>query len=314
MTTLPEPSTLQPRRRGWIYAPLLFGLFGSTLTHGSVVAALLLRLGAGAAPGGGENGHAGAGDTVDVSLAGPASTAPATAAPAEPTPPPPPKVAHEQKPPLPPLPKPDPKDEPEPPPPPEVTPPPVAVSPPGGGADETHSGKLSGPTRFGELGTGLGGDSVEGQRALLPHAATCKDPVAGRWEALKFNPGRSDWVRFTLSVHRGAGGVISGTILSHTWSGGVFDRDPPGCSRGGFDMTVSMNATGHADESGKITFGSSRYSIVAIKCVLLENAYAPDNFSGTIDPARQEFQSVNNDGANDINAPYVFRRTGCLDE
>ncbi|HSQ66628.1 MAG TPA: hypothetical protein VLM85_25580 [Polyangiaceae bacterium] len=321
MTTPPEPSTLQPRRRRWIYAPLLFGLFGSTLTHGSVVAAVLLRLGAGAAGGAGESGHAGAGDTVDVSLAGPASTAAstatATAPPPEPAPPPPPKAAHEQKsPPLPPLPKPETKDEPEPPPPPEVTPPPVAVSPPaaGSGADETHSGKLSGPTRFGELGAGLGGDTVEGQRALLPHAATCKDPVAGRWESLKYNPGRSDWVHFTLSVRRGAGGVITGTILSHTWSGGVFDRDPPGCSRGGFDMTVSMNAIGHADATGRITFGSSRYSIVAIKCVLLDNAYAPDNFSGTIDPARQEFQSVNNDGANDINAPYVFRRTGCLDE
>ncbi len=91
----------------------------------------------------------------------------------------------------------------------------------------------------------------------------------------------------------------------------MFDRVPPGCALGGFDMTVSMNALGRAD-AGRITFGSSRYSVVANRCFSPDASYAPDHFSGTIDAARQEFQSLNNDGFNDINAPYVFRRTGCL--
>jgi hypothetical protein len=76
-------------------------------------------------------------------------------------------------------------------------------------------------------------------------------------------------------------------------------------------MTVSMPASGRADASGHITFGSSRYSVVATRCLMLDTSYAPDNFSGSIDATRQEFQSLNNDGAYDINVPYVFRRTGC---
>jgi hypothetical protein len=200
--------------------------------------------------------------------------------------------------------------------PPTPTPPPPPIATPAasatGSAETTNGGKLAGPVRIGAPNLGPGGDTVEGQRALLPRATTCSDPVAGKWEALKFNPRRSDWVRFTLSVRRAEGGTLSGTILSHTWGGTMFDRDPPGCSLGGFDLTVSMNATGRADVTGRITFGASHYSVISNRCFTLDAAYAPDNFSGTIDVARQEFQSLNNDGAWDVNAPYVFRRTGCL--
>jgi hypothetical protein len=39
--------------------------------------------------------------------------------------------------------------------------------------------------------------------------------------------------------------------------------------------------------------------------------YRPDHFTGTIDPAIQEFQSVNNDGGRAVNDPMVFRRIAC---
>jgi hypothetical protein len=270
---------------------LLLGLLASTLTHGSLVLAMLLHLRGASAGGSSAGGHGGAGDTsVDVSVAGAEATA--TPAPTSETPPPAPTeegaaplVAH-------------------------ISPP---VSPPGD-ARVTHTGRVAGPTRLGAPTPGPGGDTVEGQRSNLPHAIVCKDPVVGRWEALKYSPLQGNWVNFTLLVHRAAGGVVQGTILSHTWSGGPFDTVAPRCTIGGYDMTVSMQASGHAEPSGAIRFGASRYSIVAIRCPSLDNLYAPDNFSGTIDRARQEFQSVNNDGANDVNAPYVFRRTGCLDE
>ena len=267
------------------------------LVHGAIVAALALRFFGGAPPGG-EGGTRGAGDTVDVSLAAsPAPSAPAP--PKEETPPPKPQQI--ERGPTPKLPK-------------------IAVETPpqrptNSGEDQaTHSGRLAGPVALPSPLLGAGGDTVEGQRALLPHAIKCSDPVAGKWEALKFSPAQGDWVHFSLTVRRDAAGRLSGTILSHTWSGTAFDREPPpACMPGGFDLTVSMNASGRADASGAITFGSSAYSLVNVRCASLGNSYAPDNFSGTIDPARQEFQSVNNDGANDINAPYVFRRVGCLD-
>ena len=268
------------------------------LVHGAIVAALALRFFGGAPPGGGEGGTRGAGDTVDVSLA-------AAPAPSSPAPPkeetPPPKPQQVERGPAPKIPK-------------------IAVETPAqrptnSGEDQaTHSGRLAGPVALPSPLLGAGGDTVEGQRALLPHAIKCSDPVAGKWEALKFSPAQGDWVHFSLTVRRDASGSLTGTILSHTWSGTAFDREPPpACMPGGFDLTVSMNASGRAGSSGAITFGSSAYTLVNVRCASLGNSYAPDNFSGTIDPARQEFQSVNNDGANDINAPYVFRRVGCLD-
>jgi hypothetical protein len=249
----------------------------------------------GHARGASEGGRAGAGDTsVDVSVAGEPQP---TAAPS--TPPPPQEEKSEEKTEAPPK-KPTVAQE-------KPTTPPATEQ---GNAPSTSGGKLPGPVRIGLPNAG-DGETVEGQRALLPSAARCNDPVEGKWEALKYNTRISTWVHFTLTVHKDASGMLSGTILSRTWGGSVFDRDPPPCTFGGFDITVSMPASGRADASGRITFGSSRYSIVATHCYTLDTSYAPDNFSGSIDAGRQEFQSLNNDGANDINAPYVFRRTGC---
>jgi hypothetical protein len=266
-------------------------LFASTLTHGSLMLTLLLRLHPSTAAGSSAQGRGGAGDTsVDISVAGATTTAKAEPASTEA--------------------------------------PPEATNEPGlaarvlsaparpvaaGNAHETHTGALAGPTRIGAPMQGFGGDTIEGQRSLLPGAVTCNDSVAGRWEALKYNPRQGNWVRFTLLVHRSALGAIQGTIVSHTWGGGEWDRIPPACGAAGYDMTFSMIASGRDDAHGRITFGSSSYSVAAVRCPSWNTLYAPDNFSGTIDAARQEFQSVNNDGAFDVNAPYVFRRTGCLD-
>ena len=258
-------------------------ILASTFTHGLLVALVSLFIWFhhhARSHAGGEDGHGGAGDTIDISLA--ASPTPAPAPTTEVEAPPitaaiGPAIHTETK-------------------------RPVRQAPPtSGNAAETHTGRLAGP----------GGDTVEGQRALLPGAVTCKDPIEGRWEALKYNPFRHNWVRFSLSVHRGAGGTVNGSIVSRSWSGNALDSSPPQCSLDGYDMTVAMNAHGTSDPSGRITFGSSSYSIVDIHCPSLDLSYAPDSFSGTVDGARQEFQSVNNDGATDVNAPYVFRRTGC---
>jgi hypothetical protein len=282
------------RLRRWIFAPLPFAIVGSACSHGSVVVAMLFGA-AGHTRGASEGGHAGAGDTsIDVSLAGDPEP---TAAPS--TPPAQDKAEEKSEdavePPRPKQPAVVPREKP---------------STPRGTADSANGGRLPGPVRVGLPNAG-DGETVEGQRALLPSAMRCNDPVQGKWEALKYDARRGTWVHFTLTVRRDASGVTSGTILSRTWAGTMFDREPPPCTFGGFDVTVSMAASGRADATGRITFGSSHYTVVSTRCLTLDTSYAPDNFSGTIDPARQEFQSLNNDGANDINAPYVFRRTGC---
>lgn len=303
--------------RGWAVAPLLLGLFVSTLTHGTAAIAMLLG-GASSGGGRGEEGLRGGGDTaIDVSLAGPEATV-GTAAPVATTAPPPEVIPTATAAPTAPAALPvDPEA------PavaetstPQEPPPSIFVTPPvlGGGASVTNGGRTPGAIT-GPVALGINGSTIEGQRALLPRAATCKDPIAGTWEAHKYNANLGGlWVHFTLAVHRGTGGALVGPILSHTWSGSPLDSVPPECRAGAVNMTVSMNATGVDGGNGRITFGATRYSVVSVECRGVESSYAPDHFSGTIDPQRQEFQSVNNDGLNDINAPYVFRRTGCLDE
>lgn len=184
----------------------------------------------------------------------------------------------------------------------------------------THGGRAAGAAAVRALILGSAGlmpTSVEGQRALLPAATTCEDPVAGVWRALKYSPQfGGQWVRFTLLIHRDANGDLTGSIRSRIWSGTPSDRSPPECAVGQLDTTHAMVAHGRV-MGEQLSFGSRSYRLVTDHCPQLfatTNGYAPDNFSGTVDSMRQEFQSVNNDGAYDINTPYVFRRVGCLAE
>jgi len=187
-------------------------------------------------------------------------------------------------------------------------------------AAETSGGRERGAAAVRALILGSAGfmpTSVEGQRALLPAATTCDDPVSGVWRALKYSPVLGgQWVRFTLLIRRDGADGITGSIRSRIWNGTPSDRVPPRCSVGTLDKTHAMAARGSV-RGEQLTFGSRTHRLVTDHCPQLfasSTGYAPDNFSGTIDTMRQEFQSVNNDGAYDINTPYVFRRVGCLEE
>jgi hypothetical protein len=156
--------------------------------------------------------------------------------------------------------------------------------------------------------------SVEAQRALLPAATTCPRRVAGVWRAQRYAPLLGLWVRFTLHIEERRDGTLVGTIRSRIWSGTNADRRPPPCSPGQIDTEHEMPARGRID-GDRISFGSRTHRLVADHCPRpfgRITGYAPDNFSGTLDETRQEFQSVNDDGAYDVNTPYVFRRTACL--
>ena len=284
---------------------LSLSFFGSIATHASIVLFLFVLLHhreRTAHAGGGEDGVSGSGDTaIDVSLAAPEPAS--TASPVDPAP-----VPDEKS------------DEPNAEAP-VTMPAPRSTSasnskkltplPANGKDDTTNGGKRPTPIGAG-VGSGIDGNSIDGQRALLPKKAVCDDPIAGQWEALKFAPARGDWVHFVLRVKR-HGGSLTGVILSHTWSGGTRDLVPARCDAGDFDFTVSMPASG-ATNGRSVAFGASRYTLLTAPCERILIDYAPDHFSGIIDADRQEFQSVNNDGANDVDAPYVFRRTACPDE
>ncbi|MDP3274525.1 MAG: hypothetical protein Q8Q09_04970 [Deltaproteobacteria bacterium] len=156
--------------------------------------------------------------------------------------------------------------------------------------------------------------SIEEQRARLPPPARCEDPVEGEWRGKKWEPSYQNWFAVTLDVHRASPGSsqLQGTITARVWYATERDVEPPQCSpRVLRDYTVEMPASGSA-QGLQIRFGSSQYRVVATHCGRF-NSYNPDNFSGTIDAAIQEFQSVNNDGGRAVNDPMVFRRVRCFE-
>lgn len=184
----------------------------------------------------------------------------------------------------------------------------------GTGAQTTDMGRPAGERGIGDLilrSAGLIPGSVAQQRSLLPGAAHCDDPVVGVWRAHKYSPQFRDWAHFTLRVRRADSDRLEGTITTRLWNGTRFDSTPPPCGPDLYDYTVQMNARGMA-RGQSITFGSRAYRVLRATCPRpFGLTYNPDRFSGTIDPDRQEFQSVNNDGGRDINAPYLFRRIDC---
>jgi hypothetical protein len=163
--------------------------------------------------------------------------------------------------------------------------------------------------------SGLRPGSVGQQRAILPRAVHCDDEVAGIWRAQKYDPVYGDWMLATLFMHRGASNELHGTMVVHQWDGGPFQIRPPVCGPFGFDFVVDEPADGFAT-GRRVDFGAHSWRLREIRCNggLRALDYHPDHFTGTIDPEREEFQSVNNDGGRAVNDPMVFRRIACLDQ
>lgn len=164
----------------------------------------------------------------------------------------------------------------------------------------------------------LAAATVEEQRRRLPPAADCDDPVTGVWKSHKHDPRYGDWYMFTLTVERSPEDPnrLAGTIHAHSWTGGPQQEEPPPCGPGVWHWTVMMNAAGSVSPTGEIRFGGIDWRPENAYCgrMLGPGEYNPDHFSGTIDPAIQEFQSVNNDGGRSVNDPMVFRRVSCGDQ
>jgi hypothetical protein len=158
--------------------------------------------------------------------------------------------------------------------------------------------------------------TIAEQRARLPPPADCgDDPIAGVWKSHAFYPGHGQWYIFTLSIHRvpDSAGALVGNVHAHYWSGGPDDQEPPPCRGGGYHQTVIMPGNGTAREM-QIEFGGTSWEREHTYCGPPVGSYYPDRFSGVIDPAIEEFQSVNNDGGPMVNYPTVFRRVRCLED
>lgn len=154
--------------------------------------------------------------------------------------------------------------------------------------------------------------TVAEQRARLPPPAQCEDPVEGIWRSHDFRPQWQEWTIFTLEIHRVDGtDRLGGTIRNESWQGEA-RRSEPGPCEGEQHFVASMDAEGRIDGSVIDFGGVAPWRLDATRCGEALTAYNLDRFTGALDPERLEFQSVNNDGGDEVNLPVVFRRVGCL--
>jgi hypothetical protein len=159
--------------------------------------------------------------------------------------------------------------------------------------------------------------TIAEQRARLPPPAKCTDPIAGVWKSHTYDPARIQWTEFVLEIRRldADSPVLTGTITNHSWFGPATEVQPPPCtSTGGLEYVVSMDAQGTLTGMDLQFGGIGSWRLDETKCGYFGAGYNLDQFTGTIDPAIQEFQSVNNDGGAAVNDPAVFRRIKCFDD
>jgi hypothetical protein len=159
--------------------------------------------------------------------------------------------------------------------------------------------------------------TIQEQRNRLPPPAECTDPVAGLWKSHQYDPNYRDWTIFELDIHRvdGSETQLTGTIRNHSWDGDPTQQEPPGCRPGYGEWLVSMDARGTVDAQGNIYFGGhGAWRLDQVICNWGPGGYNLDHFTGVIDRALNEFQSVNNDGGRAVNDPTVFRRIRCHNE
>ena len=160
--------------------------------------------------------------------------------------------------------------------------------------------------------------SVAEQRARLPPPAHCEDEVEGIWRSHQYNEMYAEWTIFTLEIHRkkDSKDEVEGSIVNEMWIGTKKDQEPGNCQGTvPWRAQVSMPGVG-SYRDGQVSFQGTKWKLDKVVCGHLPPrfGYNLDHFTGKIDPAIQEFQSVNNDGGKAVNDPTVFRRVKCFDK
>ena len=138
----------------------------------------------------------------------------------------------------------------------------------------------------------------------------CADPVRGVWRAHRYDDARGRHVAFTLRVDDVSPiGDLDGSITLRAWSGEREQTSPPRCAPGVADHTVRQPARGRFVR-GEFDFRGRSHQRT-VHCIDAGRwVYNLDHFSGRIDG--DQLQAVNNDGGNERDTPYRFRRIRCL--
>jgi hypothetical protein len=158
--------------------------------------------------------------------------------------------------------------------------------------------------------------TIEQQRERLPPPAfdCADDPIAGVWQAHVFYAHVNQWYLFRLDIARDgddpSGEGLRGTIEVEFWDDDGTRSQPPACNEPGNRAGVFEHAIGHA-RALELSFSATDWRDTQV-CGPAYLNYLLDNFSGTVDPERMEFQSLlNADAPEWRDVPTVFRRVRC---
>jgi hypothetical protein len=154
--------------------------------------------------------------------------------------------------------------------------------------------------------------TIAEQRARLPPPAECDDPIEGTWRGLSWYPNHHQWYEFTLEIKRveGSTTALTGSIVAHYWDGPEDNWEPPSPCYGE-RLKIHMPAEGSYD-AGKVVFGGTKVELQDEICGHFDGNYLVDIFKGDLDPAINEFNSINDwDAGSSYHEPTVFRRIAC---
>jgi len=136
--------------------------------------------------------------------------------------------------------------------------------------------------------------------------------IEGTWRGLSWYPNHHQWYEFTLEIKRVEGSAtgLTGSILAHYWDGPADNWEPPSPCYGE-RLKIHMPAEGSYD-AGKVVFGGTKVELQDEICGHFDGNYLVDIFKGDLDPAINEFNSINDwDAGSSYHEPTVFRRIAC---
>ncbi|MBK9036549.1 MAG: hypothetical protein IPL61_35755 [Myxococcales bacterium] len=134
----------------------------------------------------------------------------------------------------------------------------------------------------------------------------CPDPVVGLWVARRFDGVK--WNEHRLRLDR-QGGQLTCAQESRSWYGDATSVAPPPCPRGGVSYHLVYLSCAPVEQAATLDVRSVTILSESHTCADEFPGYNLDHFTGELHD--NTWTSSNNDGGDDLDKPYTFRRLSC---
>lgn len=134
----------------------------------------------------------------------------------------------------------------------------------------------------------------------------CPDPVVGLWVARRYDGVK--WYEHRLRFDR-PGGRLTCAQESRSWYGDATTVAPPPCPRGGVSYHLVYLTCAPVERPPALDVRSLTILSESHTCDVEFPGYNLDHFTGALHA--NTWTSSNNDGGDDVDKPYTFRRLSC---